>query len=380
LLIPGITFTQKTADEIATELAAQQAAISPYWDYTKISAPLTYTFKVVGVLEEQGSRSSYIPQSFATQLMHDYIQNQLDARTTTDIATTDLGSTYMGVEYDGVQLNSDTNQLAAMGINVRRLMRPSGTGRPGETASTADTSSTPSYNIPGLILTTERSTGNFRGFGGGGTVTGISTDPDVYTKAAVTSSTILLKVDSVFNRSSVVDALNKAGYAYQDLSKTKVIEELKSTLNWVSGILLVAFITLSVIIVVFTMGKFVSESRKEIGIFRAIGVTRNGIKLLFISQALLYALVGYAIGLAVGLATTVGVSGPAYSWFDSLIGKTIAQSFNVVTPVNSSVFTTINWQAIGIYSGILLAVTLIVSFIPASRAAAISPVEAIRSE
>lgn len=98
-----INFTQLSTADIATKAAAQQTTLSTYWDYNKLNTPVTYTFKVVGLVQTDSDNKTYIPASFADTLMNKYIQNQLSARNTTAIPTTVLNSTYKGLTYDGTQ-------------------------------------------------------------------------------------------------------------------------------------------------------------------------------------------------------------------------------------------------------------------------------------
>lgn len=128
------------------------------------------------------------------------------------------------------------------------------------------------------------------------------------------------------------------------------------------------------------MGKFVSESKKEIGIMRAIGAKRSDIRNMFVSQALLYTLISYIFGTILGAGLTLLLAKPLANWFDSVMGKTIRESFNVVVEVDPNTFMNLNIQAFVIYSLALFLIALVISLIPATRASRISPVEAIRNE
>jgi len=205
-------------------------------------------------------------------------------------------------------------------------------------------------------------------------------DAGVYESAAKNGETVLIKFASIYDRGQVISDLNKLGYAYQDLSATSVFEELKSTLNTVSVSSVAAFVGLSIIIIIFTMGKFIAESRREIGIFRAVGATKMDIQKLFVVQALLYTFIGYVVGLVGGIVSNLALAGVIKAGFDSFVAKTIGESFGVVNPVSTGVFSTINWEAVAIYSAVLLAITVLTSIFPAANASRMSPVEAIRGE
>jgi len=128
------------------------------------------------------------------------------------------------------------------------------------------------------------------------------------------------------------------------------------------------------------MGKFIAESRREIGIFRAVGATKMDIQKLFVVQALLYTFIGYVVGLVGGIVSNLALAGVIKAGFDSFVAKTIGESFGVVNPVSTGVFSTINWEAVAIYSAVLLAITVLTSIFPAANASRMSPVEAIRGE
>jgi putative ABC transport system permease protein len=128
------------------------------------------------------------------------------------------------------------------------------------------------------------------------------------------------------------------------------------------------------------MGKLVSESTREIGIFRAIGMRKKDILTMFISQSILYVFIGYLSGLILGIGLNFLSSTFVSSWFDSFINETVSQTFNVVNTLDENIFTNINWTSILIYSILLFIISLVVSIIPSMSASKISPVEAIKNE
>jgi putative ABC transport system permease protein len=127
------------------------------------------------------------------------------------------------------------------------------------------------------------------------------------------------------------------------------------------------------------MAKFVSEGKKEIGIFRAIGATKGDIRLIFILQTLAYILISLVMGAILGVVSLFVASSimvtSAQSFITSAVGTTIVLS----QQISQSNFLSLDYRMILIYSGVLLLVTLIVSLIPSSQAAKVSPVEAIRN-
>ena len=372
----GITFTKLTEEELQAKVDARKTEISKYWDYEKISTPIKYTFVVAGVTESQSNINTYVPEEFAKKLMTDFVQNQLDARNTTEIPLSVLDTTFTGINFDGTEIKSSVSMFGG------RVMTFSA-GGPGGVVANSDNNQPESsqYAIPGLVISTERTEDTSSFFGsGGGEVLGVYTANDVYEKASKSSSTILIKTSSIYDRAKVVDALNDGGYAYQDLFKSDVFNELKNTLNTLSLVLSIAFIGVSSLIVVFTVSKFVSESRKEIGILRAMGATKATIRNMFLLQGILYSLIGFTFGSILGYLFLQLTAGPVHQWFVNVIGKTIKESFNTVVNVEQGAFSGLHIQSYLTYSAILFLIIIIASLIPAIRAARLSPVQAIKGE
>ncbi|MFA6391523.1 MAG: FtsX-like permease family protein [Patescibacteria group bacterium] len=384
----GILFRKLTDEQIQTAENERAEAIDKYWDYEKIKEPISYQFVVAGVLEADTNFSTYIPEQFANKLVKEYIQNQLDARNDTTITTDDLNSVYTGMTFDGLELGgSGGGTIGGFGAvgGVGGMMRAPATGAGLNVEVDAAEELQDTYAIPGLVIETEREEGDTDAFrsqmlGSSGEVIGIYENTSVYEEAVKTSDTMLIKINNTENRSQVVKDLNDLGFAYQDLNDLEVFAELQSTLNNVTTVLTISFIILSAIIIVLTMGKFVSESKKEIGVFRAIGATKRDIKQLFMSQAIMYTLIGYLFGAALGILLVLLIAKPVQLWFDGFIKNTIEETFAVVQNTSAGTFTGIDWQMFGIYTALLIVIAAVVSIIPATRASNVSPVQAISNE
>ena len=98
------------------------------------------------------------------------------------------------------------------------------------------------------------------------------------------------------------------------------------------------------------------------------------------SQALLYTLIGYVVGSLLGISLVLLSAKPVQLWFDSFIDNTVDETFAVVQTTNAGVFAQIDWQMLGIYTALLLVISLTISLIPATRASRVSPVQAIKNE
>jgi len=369
--------TKKTDVEIDLEEQQRQQNIEQYWDYAKIEKPLEYNLVVVGVIEDSGYNDTFIPQEFADKVFVDLVQNQLDARVDNEIVVDSLKSVYDGISFDGYELdagNSITKAMSKMGMGMRSKSNPQSSG-------SADSESEVSYVIPGLIISTDSSDQSDTYFGSSvGVAVGIYQDTDAYQIAAKESSTILIKISDVMDREQVAEDLNTLGYAFIDTYKLDVFKELESTLSSISTAVIVMFIILTAVIVTLTLGKFVSESRREIGVFRALGATKADIIKLFVSQAIMYTGIGYIFGSIIGFVGVLILSPFAKAYFEDFISDTMRESFNVVVDTNASMFKNIDWSSFATYSILLLVITLVISIWQASRASKVSPVEAIRAE
>ncbi len=367
-----MTITKLTDDEYNKKIEERKTAISKYWDYDKISTPITYTFVIAGIDENESSTNNYIPESFANVLMNAYLTNEINARIVNEIPTDVLNTDFLGLTYNGDELTSRSfgGMMSQIGGRFEdRMGQPN--QRPQDEKVSAEDIAFSAINIPGLVIDIKSSDNS---------VNGTVDDPDIYATSTKYADSINIVLNSITKRSEVIKALNKAGYAYQDLGDLDVFENLESTLETISKIFLISFIVLVASIVILTMGKLVSESRREIGIFRAIGMRKKDILIMFISQSLLYVFIGYGIGLLLGIGLNFIASTAVSSWFSSFIDKTVSQSFNVVNSVDNSIFCNINTIAILIYTTLLFIISLIVSIIPSMSASKISPVEAIKDE
>lgn len=368
----GPVMTKLSDEEMAEKEEERADTISEYWDYDKISQKLEYTFVVVGVLESSSDRNSYIPSAFADVLMNDYISNQLDALIVDpeDVDTDVLNADFTGLTYDGYELSS--NGVGMMSQMMGRMGGGMGMSAPDDSSSGEERtfSMSDSISIPGLVIEVDDDD----------EVVGIYTDTNVYSEAEKYATTLTVKINSVSNRDQVIEDINDAGYAVQDTSNMGVFGELQKTLSSVSTGLIIGFVILVAGVVVLTMSKMVSESTKEIGIFRAIGLKKGEISLMFILQAVMYVFIGYVIGVLLGILINMGISGIISSWFGNFVDSTVSQTYGVVQSVESSVFLSINWSAIVMYSALLLGISLLVSFLPARSAASVSPVVAINNE
>jgi putative ABC transport system permease protein len=152
----------------------------------------------------------------------------------------------------------------------------------------------------------------------------------------------------------------RALYNVQDISQTlttfqSVLSIVGTALSAIGGVaLVVAGIGIMNIMLVS-----VTERTREIGIRKSIGASRRDIALQFLMEAVMLALFGGGTGMALGLFATIGAA--------SLISKQLGE---VIIPYLLIVSIALTFS---------MSVGLIFGTYPALRAAAMDPIEALRS-
>jgi ABC-type lipoprotein release transport system permease subunit len=123
-----------------------------------------------------------------------------------------------------------------------------------------------------------------------------------------------------------------------------------------------------------TTSRIVSDSRSDIGLFRALGATRRDIRRLFLGETVLLGWLGTLAGMLAGWLLAYNIS----RWSVGVIRREVSMPEDVFL-VPDSIFS-IDWR----FSAMLLAGAAVVSLLaglwPANRAANIDPVKALKRE
>jgi len=101
----------------------------------------------------------------------------------------------------------------------------------------------------------------------------------------------------------------------------------------------------------------VTERTREIGIRKAVGAKRRDILLQFLVEAVVLSLIGGFVGIGLGI---VGA--------------------RVISNLSESLETVVSWQAVALATGFSAAVGLFFGIYPATRAARLNPIDALRYE
>ncbi|MDO5677210.1 MAG: FtsX-like permease family protein [Propionibacteriaceae bacterium] len=165
-----------------------------------------------------------------------------------------------------------------------------------------------------------------------------------------------------------VDGVLPDGFLVQtaDEMSGDIEEQLNVGLGFVNIFLLVfAGIALLVaaLLILNTFSILVAQRARELALFRAIGATRRQVRTSVLVEALFIGLVGATLGLLLGYGLAWGI-------------LAMMRAFGVdpgdVTP-------SITWQAVVASYAIGILITLIAAYLPARRASATRPVEAMAS-
>lgn len=372
----GMKFLKLSQEELDKRTNERNDAIDDYWDVSKLNTPLRFKAKIVGVVDDASSFASYVPADFAAELMKRYIQNQIDARTDKAIPKSALGTTFTGLTYDGVELGTGTVGIAGAGFSVRLGGRAAGG------VSLAGQDGADSYAIPGFLISTTRATNDASAVRNGTTGEAKEElfDPNVWTQAAVSGDTILVKIDSLENRSAVVADINTAGYAFQDTDAYEAFGTLYSNVQRIVQGSVIAFGVLSALLLLFLITRIISDGKKEIGVLRALGFSANAIRSLMALFTLGLVTVAYVVGVAVSTVVTLAVASPLQSWFVGFIKDTLGTGATVVQKVDAATWYHFDLGAVWMYTAIMVAVALIAAVVAATLASRIQPAQAVRQE
>jgi ABC-type lipoprotein release transport system permease subunit len=157
----------------------------------------------------------------------------------------------------------------------------------------------------------------------------------------------------------------------QAWSEREPWRSLSATVKGMQGVIVGVIVFLTALGIWNTMMMSVLERTHEIGVLRAMGLSRWGTVRLFVGEALAIAFFGGVLGVALGaypawLLETRGIT----------IGERTAASTSLM--ISETLRGDLNWRAVLTAFSLGLLMALLGSLVPALRAASIQPVAAMR--
>ncbi len=359
------TFHSFTPAEKLAEVKKQRDKITPYWDFDKLGKGVELQFRIAGFSESQDNANEYIPLEASSLILQQLYDLQRAARTKTV-----MPQELYNLNYSGLRL-SKSNQLSANsgGYSPYAELLPAKYQYEGQSPTMPEP-----IAIPGWLY--KATTKN-------DAVTLSEVDGFIIKPDSLAIKALAVRVDDATNAAKAQKELVAAGYpeAQNTGGLTSTLRGLRKGLSTALFWIVVVLTFINSLILISTVSRTVADAQREIGVFRALGARKRDIRKLYVVYSSLQTALGIGAGLLLGLLAVWPVSNflaskaKLFLPIDSSSGEG-AFGFNLkVSPADLQHF---DWQRIIIYSLALLFVTIIVSLIPAARAARISPVEAIR--
>jgi putative ABC transport system permease protein len=179
---------------------------------------------------------------------------------------------------------------------------------------------------------------------------------------------ITLDLDPKVLATPIVDSVTALGF--KPFSFATQFEEIKKFFFYFDMALavvgLIALVTASLGII-NTMVMSVLERRREIGVLKSLGADDRDIRYLFLTESAVIGLAGSLFGILLG-------------WVITLVASKVARIFMEREGIPEVQLFALPLWLIGAALGLGLIVSLLAGYYPASRAARIDPVEALRNE
>jgi putative ABC transport system permease protein len=171
---------------------------------------------------------------------------------------------------------------------------------------------------------------------------------------------------------AVADSPGAKGFVVQAWSEREPYKTILSVVGVVKSVIAGIIVFITALGVWNTMMMSVLERTGEIGVMRAMGLSRLGAVMLFVVEALVIAVMGGAVGVGIG---SIGAGILQYVGVELGDGVT----GNISVPLNSHMYAHLTPDVV--ITGFVLALCMAVvgSAPPALRAASIQPVAAMRS-
>ncbi len=360
------TFHKFSDSEQEVEKKKQRDKISPYWDYDSLQKGISVKFKIVGFNESLDGPAQFIPLAASSDILQQLYDLQRSARTKTIIPEDIYGSLISGLKLSKAGHISGNDSGVAGPIDLipsKQEVEGAPTGGVSEAIA-----------IPGFVYQF-KSKDN----------TSVPSEviDFIFKPEALAIKSFAVRIDDAGNRAKVQKSLTSSGYpeAQGGASFTGILRGIRNGINTVLFWVVVILTAINSLILVSAVSRTVADAQREIGVYRALGARKSDIRKLYVIYSALQTAVGIGAGLLWGVILLKPFSRFLASKISALfpLDSTLEGSYmGFDLKVTPSDLQHIDWLKIVTYSAALLLVTIIVSLIPAERAARISPIEAIR--
>ncbi|MCA9331911.1 FtsX-like permease family protein [Candidatus Saccharibacteria bacterium] len=346
---------------------------SPYWRVEELRKPTSLQFVVIGLTNgEDPNAGGYIPNNAVIAIWNSLYQKQLGARTTKPL--------------DKEFLSKEANKISVK--QGKLSVQPFLSGGPSTWTKESPEISTweiqlQNIGVPALLVATSK---NARGE----TEYSEAAKQDIDKDSFVATSAIV-KLHSADDREAYLAYLKTNNLEVFDNSPLAMIRSIRSGANTFVTWLTIILGAIVALILMTTVSRFVADSRREIGVWRAIGATRTDITKLVLTRSSVLLVIGVGIGALIGLGTSVWLASEiaqqissATSGFNpyanqGFVGSLIVSLMGGEVPaLDAANLVRPDWRLLFSRLGLLAGITLLISTIPAWRASRISPVTAIR--
>jgi putative ABC transport system permease protein len=188
------------------------------------------------------------------------------------------------------------------------------------------------------------------------------------TPAKKTYQTLTVRVDGPSSVQSVEDSIKQMGYgAFSLLDATRNLRLVFAVFDLLLGLFGSLALVVSSLGIINTLVMAILERRREIGVLKALGAADRDVRRLFFVEAGTMGFAGGAFGVLIG-------------W---LIGRAMTFGTDVYLRRQSLPeidIASVPWWMVVAAIGFSIAVSLAAGLYPASRAAKLDPVEALRYE
>ncbi len=181
-------------------------------------------------------------------------------------------------------------------------------------------------------------------------------------------SSISVRVKNPSQIRAIEDAIKKMGFnTFSILDATRSLQQFFAVLDLFLGIFGSLALAVASIGIVNTLVMAILERRREIGIMKAIGASDGDVKKLFFAEAGAMGILGGVVGVALGWAIGQAIN----------LGTNIYLKRQALPPEH---FWAVPWWLVSAAIVFAFVVSLLSGLYPASRAARLDPVQALRYE